>query len=65
MDPDSPFAHLDSSKPIEKSTQVCVNFCFLCHHVWKAPAETKKCINCQKEETVACLAKYVIEVPRI
>ena len=64
MEPHSPFANFEHSKPIAPSRIIYVLFCDICHHVWKAPAEAKICINCiGNGETVRSLASYKTETP--
>lgn len=47
MEPDSPFAGHATATPVKPSRIVHVNFCDVCHHVWKAPAAAISCINCK------------------
>lgn len=64
MDPNSPFAGM--SKPqSNKSGQIHVLYCENCHYVWKAPAETKKCVNCRGygDDTVRSLVAYKSGIP--
>lgn len=66
MDPSSPFASFEKPKQIGHSTTVYVNFCTICHYVWKAPAPTKTCVNCVGNgECAVTLAKYETEAPQI
>lgn len=61
MDQDSPFAAFSRTDPIAPTRQVYVNFCETCHHVWKAPAIARQCINCTNPGTVRCLVQYETE----
>ena len=64
IDPDSPFAAHETRKPLKPSRRVHVNFCDVCHHVWKAPAAAKMCINCKGNGlTARSLVSYETEVP--
>lgn len=63
MDPSSPFASQPATAPIKPSRAVHVNFCTVCHHVWKAPAAAKTCINCKGNgECARSLISYETEV---
>lgn len=65
MDPSSPFyrgKHLEP-QPITTTRVVHVNFCSVCHYVWKAPAEARTCINCKGNgESAMSLVSYLTEV---
>lgn len=64
MDEDSPFAHFQKNEEIKPTRVMHVNYCAACHHVWKAPATTKKCINCKGNgDTVISLINYVTGLP--
>lgn len=63
LDPDSPFANHTSTHAIKPNLEMFVNFCTVCHYVWKAPAPTAQCINCTNEGTAICLITYRSEVP--
>ena len=65
MDPDSPFIHLGETSKIRHTSTVCVNYCEVCHHVWKAPSPAVNCINCKNDNIPKVLVKYETEVPRI
>src|SRR3990167_5559374 len=48
MEYDSQFKHLEQDFSIDsKYLIVHVNFCKICHYVWKAPKEAKQCVNCK------------------
>lgn len=63
MDPDSPFRAMNEVRmPMNRT--IHVNFCDVCHHVWKAPAAATVCINCKGNgESARSLASYVGDVP--
>ncbi len=65
MDPSSPFAYRnEDTKTINPTTVVHVNFCKICHYVWKAPAAAVRCVNCiQEEDTAVSLIHYITEAP--
>lgn len=67
MDPESPFANRPMSVIINdrpKSNRIVhVNFCEVCHYVWKAPAAAKTCVNCKGNgECARSLVSYKTEV---
>lgn len=64
MDPSSPFAGMPTSTSTKPSRIIHVNFCAVCHHVWKAPSEAATCINCKGNGlTARSLVSYETEVP--
>lgn len=64
MHEDSPFNLFEKPKPIAPSRIMYVLFCMVCHYVWKAPGETKQCMNCKGNgDSVTTLAKYQTEHP--
>lgn len=64
MHPDSPFASHATATPSKPSRTVHVNFCTVCHYVWKAPAAATRCINCKGNgECARSLVSYETEVP--
>lgn len=66
MDEDSPFARLTepAKTTIGDKRTIHILFCEVCHYNWKAPAETKTCINCKGNgETVRSLVSYEIDIP--
>lgn len=64
MDHDSPFASRKAARAIASTRTIHVNFCTVCHHVWKAPAASKTCINCKGNgECAKSLVSYQTEVP--
>jgi hypothetical protein len=65
MDPRSPFAAFAKSEQIPHTTKVHVNYCVVCHHVWKAPAAASQCINCTNENTACSLVNYDTEVGQL
>lgn len=66
MDPNSPFAHFNNQESIGPTKTIHVNFCSVCHHVWKAPSAAKFCINCKGNgECARSLISYETEVPRL
>lgn len=64
MEPDSPFINFGEINKISHNTTICVNYCEICHHVWKAPTIAAKCINCRNDNTPKVLVMYETEVPR-
>lgn len=66
MDPESPFAGMTKPSP-SKTGKIHVLYCENCHYVWKAPAETTKCVNCKGygENTVRSLVSYRSGIPII
>lgn len=62
LDPSSPFALLEHAKPIAPTRTIHVNFCPVCHHVWKAPAAAVHCINCTNDVPCVSLTHYETEL---
>ena len=63
IDPASPFADRETTVPVTRTRLVHVNFCSVCHYVWKAPAEARTCINCKGNGlTARSLVSYETEV---
>ena len=63
VEADSPFASFGVEKPLKTSLIIHVNFCDVCHHVWKAPKEATECINCKGNGPCArSLVSYQTEV---
>lgn len=66
MDPASPFRRMAQGPPRERPAQgvVHVNFCDICHYVWKAPAAAEWCVNCRQDRpTARSLVSYRTEAP--
>lgn len=65
MDNDSPFAGHASAAPLAPGRTMHVLYCDICHHVWKAPAASTKCINCIQvnPNTARSLVSYETGVP--
>ena len=61
MEPDSPFASFEKIDKISHNTTIYVNYCEICHHIWKAPAVAKKCINCRNDNIPKLLVQYETE----
>lgn len=64
MDPNSPFARFEKTEVKTQTRTIHVNFCTICHYVWKAPTAAKTCINCiGNGECATSLVSYETEVP--
>jgi len=65
IDSNSPFASFETSRKIKHTTRVYVLYCSVCHHIWKAPSISSKCINCKGNgDTARCLIDYDTEFVR-
>ncbi len=65
IDPESPFAKLGHTAPERSARKIVhVNFCDVCHYVWKSPAAAKVCVNCKGNgESARSLVSYETDVP--
>lgn len=64
MERDSPFFARTTAERGKPSRIVHVNFCAVCHYVWKAPAAATTCVNCKGNGlTARSLVSYETEVP--
>lgn len=66
MDADSPFADRETPAPLAGKLTVHVNYCPLCHHVWKASAAATACVNCNRSGRggkAVSLVSYLQDTP--